>query len=115
MGFTILPINNAEYSWLLTSEIEKSLIFTGHNKVLSDSETIYKAGTELNIWNTLLLRTGYVYDFPGKIEGWTFGGGIAWSGISFDYASIPQAEGLDRVSRFSLTADVDKVIEMVNK
>jgi len=71
---------------------------------------IYNFGAEVayNGEVGLALRGGYVYDDDGDIKNATYGIGIAYKAILFDFASIPQAggdgpgEGLDRVTKFSL-------------
>ena len=65
------------------------------------------AGVEWNYDRMLFLRTGYKSADYGDINDWTFGFGmdlkkLVGQAITFDFASVPQAEGLDRVSRFSL-------------
>ncbi len=67
---------------------------------------IYNAGIEAGYQTAVnvALRAGYVYDDDGDIKDPTFGLGIGYRAFEFDYASIPQASGLDRVSKFSLGA-----------
>jgi hypothetical protein len=68
-------------------------------------DPIYNAGLEFAYGGLLALRAGYIYDHEGTIEAPTFGIGLAYSGFSFDYASVPQSKYLDeRVSKFSLNA-----------
>jgi hypothetical protein len=56
------------------------------------------------------LRAGRINDPDGSIQDWTFGFGIGYHAIKFDYSSIPQANdsetgnSLARVSKFSLGA-----------
>ena len=58
----------------------------------------------------LALRAGYVNDKDGAIQDWTYGFGIGYKAIQFDFASIPQASdsetgnSLARVSKFSVGA-----------
>ncbi|MFO7652526.1 MAG: PorV/PorQ family protein [Candidatus Krumholzibacteriia bacterium] len=64
-------------------------------------------GLEWNYVQSLFIRFGYTSATYGDIQDTTYGFGIdldRWTGqaINFDYASVPQAEGLDRVNRFSL-------------
>lgn len=80
-------------------DVNKSLIYR-------DETPIYNAGFEALFRSTgdfsAALRAGYIHDKDGDIVNPTFGFGIGLGGLSFDYASVPQAEGLDRVSKFSL-------------
>jgi hypothetical protein len=70
-------------------------------------EEEYGFGAEWSYVQSLFFRFGYKSARAGDIEDTTWGFGIdlaRWLGKSFafDYASIPQAKGLDRVNRFSL-------------
>lgn len=69
-------------------------------------ETEWGAGIEWGYVQSLFLRLGYKKG-TGEIEDYTWGMGVdlaRWVGqnIEFGFASVPQAKGLDRVSRFSL-------------
>jgi hypothetical protein len=71
------------------------------------SQNEWGVGAEWNYDRSLFLRAGYKSADYGDISDWTFGFGVdlkKWVGqaIVFDFASVPQAEGLDRVSRFTL-------------
>jgi len=64
-------------------------------------------GAEWNYFRTLYLRAGWKSAKYGDIEAMTFGFGVDFQktigeAITFDFAAVPQAEGLDRVMRFSL-------------
>ncbi len=64
-------------------------------------------GAEWNYDHSLFLRLGYKSANYGDITDYTFGFGVdlkKWlrKAITFDFGSVPQATGLDRVSRFSL-------------
>ncbi len=73
---------------------------------------IYNLGAEVSYTAevALALRGGYVLDDDGDIKNATYGLGIGYKTILFDFASIPQAggdgpgEGLDRVTKFSIGA-----------
>jgi hypothetical protein len=71
------------------------------------SQDEWGVGAEWNYDRSLFLRAGYKNADYGEIKDWTFGFGVdmkKWlqQAIIFDFASVPQAEGLDRVSRFTL-------------
>jgi hypothetical protein len=68
-----------------------------------DNEVLLNGGIEYSYNKLVSLRTGYIFDDPGEIKDFTFGLGVAYRALSFDYASIPQFEELDRVSKFSLS------------
>jgi len=64
-------------------------------------------GVEWHYDHSLFVRAGYKSADYGDITDYTFGFGVdlkKWvkQAITFDFASVPQAEGLDRVNRFSL-------------
>ena len=68
---------------------------------------VFGGGAEWNYVRSLFLRFGYKHDDSGKIKDYTWGFGVdlkQWTGQAFffDFASVPQAEGLDTVKRFSL-------------
>lgn len=60
------------------------------------------AGGEYEFNRLIALRTGYYSDPGGDIVDVTFGLGLMFRNFRFDYASFPQATGLDRAQRFSL-------------
>jgi len=67
----------------------------------------YGFGAEWNYLRSLFVRFGYKSAQYGDISDTTFGFGVdldRWVGqaITFDFASVPQAEGLERVNRLSL-------------
>ncbi len=70
-------------------------------------EEEWGVGAEWSYVQSLFFRIGYKSAQAGDIQDYTWGFGIdlwRWlgQGISFDYASVPQAKGLDNVNRFSL-------------
>ena len=72
-----------------------------------NSQNEWGAGAEWNYDRMLFLRAGYKKAGYGDIADWTFGFGmdlkkLVGQAITFDFASVPQAKGLDRVNRFSL-------------
>lgn len=76
--------------------------------VSEDETTVLGVGAEWGYSNFLFLRFGYKSDPEGEIENFTAGGGVDLNKVlnrplSFDYASVPQADDLDRVHRFSFS------------
>jgi len=61
-------------------------------------------GAEYRYYDLFALRGGYVYDEDGEIKDFAFGMGLSYRDFAFDMANVPQAEGLKRPFRFSLTA-----------
>ena len=129
IGVSLLPANNEEYSFLITGEIEKSLIFEDGekeengttvkvegNRVFSLDETYLKFGTELNYKDMLKLRGGYYYDKTGEVDGLTFGAGIYVKkyGFGMDFAAIPEGFGENGlVQKYSITVDIDTFMEVI--
>lgn len=67
----------------------------------------YGGGVEWNYVNSLFIRLGYKSADYGQINDITYGFGVdmdEWTGLAltFDFASVPQAEGLDTVKRLSV-------------
>lgn len=74
---------------------------------LETSQEEWGVGAEWNYDRSLFLRVGYKQADYGDIGDYTFGFGVdlqKWvqQAVIFDFASVPQAQGLDRVSRFTL-------------
>ncbi len=69
-------------------------------------EIIWGGGVEYALaWGkngNLALRAGYYSEREGDIEDPTFGLGIGWGGIRYDFVSFPQSSVLDYVSRHSI-------------
>ena len=101
----------------------KVLVVADVNQLLVKGETstgdsrypkpIFNAGVEAGYaleTVQIALRGGYVHDDEGSIKDPTYGLGLGYKGISFDFASIPQAKDpetgtrLERVSKFTLGA-----------
>ncbi len=75
--------------------------------VNEDDTMVFSGGLEWAYTELLFIWGGYKFDNEGDIEDWTGGAGVdfgTWVGkpLRFGYASVPQAEGLDRVNRFTL-------------
>ncbi len=74
---------------------------------LETDQAEYGFGLEWNYLRSLYVRFGYKSADYGDINDTTFGFGVdmeRWVGqaINFDFASVPQAEGLPKVNRLSL-------------
>ncbi len=74
---------------------------------LETDQAEYGFGVEWNYLRSLFVRFGYKSADYGDINDTTFGFGVdmeRWVGqaITFDFASVPQAEGLPKVNRLSL-------------
>lgn len=95
LGLGVGFVNTENVRLLGTFDFNKSLVY-------SDEKPIYNMGSELSYGDLLALRLGYIHDDQGAIKDPTFGFGLTYKRFSFDYASVPQAEELDRVSKFSV-------------
>ncbi|MBN2564389.1 MAG: PorV/PorQ family protein [Candidatus Eisenbacteria bacterium] len=100
-------------SYMLASdEMNQLTVAADYNKSLVLVEkiadqtlgVILNAGAEYLYYDLFALRAGYVYDEDGEIKGFSFGMGLKYQNFSFDVATVPQAEGLTRPFRFSMTA-----------
>jgi hypothetical protein len=85
----------------------KSLFTAWTDEGISEEfkDAIYNLGVEYSFSEFVFLRTGWVQDATGDITDYTYGIGMAYQGLRFDYAGYPQATGLDNVNRFSITYD----------
>jgi hypothetical protein len=96
--------------WALVREGHTLILSADLNKpfVRIDDGPLLNVGSEYSLGDYLAGRFGWVYEgWFSQIEpinGPSFGLGLRYKGFSFDYASVPQAPDLDRVSRFSLNA-----------
>jgi len=77
--------------------------------VFAEDGPIVSGGGEFLFSELLALRLGYITErwytkyFP--IEGPTFGIGLQYKGVRFDYANVPQSKELqDKVNKFSISA-----------
>lgn len=68
-------------------------------------DAIYNMGLEYGFSDFIFLRTGWVEDKTGDIQDYTYGVGVRYQSLKFDFAGYPQAQGLDYVKRFSITYD----------
>jgi hypothetical protein len=101
LGASMVAYQSEYMGFLVVGDYLKSL-------VSQDDTQIFGGGVEWNYVQSLYIRLGYKHDQEGEIKDYTWGLGVdltRWTGqsISVNYASVPQATGLDRVSRISLS------------
>jgi hypothetical protein len=77
--------------------------------VFADDGPIVSGGGEFLLSELLAVRLGFIterwYTEYYPIEGMTFGMGLQYKGVRFDYASVPQSKELeDKVNKFSISA-----------
>ncbi len=97
---------------LLDDDMNELMVAGEYNKSLVIVEDIadptlgavLNVGAEYRYYDLLALRLGYVYDDDGDVKDFAFGMGLNYRNWAFDVANVPQAEGLTRPFRFSLTA-----------
>jgi hypothetical protein len=95
-SFAWAPIWSEVSKWFLTAEINRPM-------VEFERSNTYHVGTEFLYANLIALRLGYVYDKDGNVEAATYGLGFAFNNrVRIDWASVPQAQDLARVHRWSL-------------
>ncbi len=102
------------YSVLAGIGVEKSLVFSDFPDsieatltFLERHEVIVSGGAEVGINDLVFGRLGYLRDESGGIKAMTYGAGFRLKGFGLDFASIPQALDLPRVSKFSIVARFD--------
>ncbi|MBU1701309.1 MAG: hypothetical protein KJ970_16780 [Candidatus Eisenbacteria bacterium] len=108
LGFMHMPPLGYLIRWNVLTLDWENVYFDGsyYNRAID-----YR-GTELTILGIFTVRHGYIDDKEGEVtdDTWGLGFGVDRStekfsriGGRFDYASVPQAEGLDRVSHYTLS------------
>jgi type IX secretion system protein PorV len=93
LGIAVTPFETEMYRVLVVADVNRSL--------LSHGAFIENGGAEFEFNRLLSIRAGYIYDPRGTVKDMTYGLGLNYHGIRVDYASVPQSEFLNRVSRFS--------------
>jgi len=88
---------------MVCAEYNKSLVII-EDIIDQSTGVILNGGAEYRYYDLLALRLGYVYDEDGEVKDFSFGMGLKYKNWAFDVANVPQAEGLKRPFRFSLTA-----------
>ena len=103
LGATYAVLADEMNSLNVSAEFNKSLVIV---EDIADPSigVILGAGAEYRYYDLLALRGGYVHDKDGEVKGFSFGMGLQYRSWAFDVANVPQADGLKRPFRFSLTA-----------
>jgi len=94
----------------LLGSFEVNVPLTGIQRKMENLEqwqddVTLNGGVEWAFSKFLALRSGYIHDPDGDIEGWTYGGGlhITSVGLTFDYATVPKAKDIGREDKFSIS------------
>ncbi|HEY3156335.1 MAG TPA: PorV/PorQ family protein [Candidatus Eisenbacteria bacterium] len=93
LGVAVTPLETELYRVVVAADVNRSLLPHG--------AWIENGGGEFEFNRLLALRIGYIYDPRGTIKNFTYGLGLIYRGVRFDYARVPQSEFLERVNRFS--------------
>jgi hypothetical protein len=103
LGLAWTPISDEISNLLVTFDFEQSLVWLIDSDINTRRSEVYHIGTEYRYVNLLAGRLGYVYDQDGDFKDFTYGLGFIYKDkLSLDYANVPQAQTLERVSRWSL-------------
>jgi hypothetical protein len=108
IGFGAQVLNLPKFTGTVAYDYNKALWMSedGTGRKSMSTIQVHNAGAELGYADFVFLRGGYIYDKDGEIKDPTFGVGfiinLGVDNLGFDYASVPQARGLDRVSKFSI-------------
>jgi len=103
LGAAYMLLQDEMNELMVCAEYNKSLVII-EDIVDQTTGVILNAGAEYRYYDLLALRLGYVYDEDGEVKDFSFGMGLKYKNVAFDVANVPQAEGLKRPFRFSLTA-----------
>jgi hypothetical protein len=103
VGAAFTTISDEISNLLFTVDIEQSLVWAVHSNINTRRGEIYHVGAEYTYINLLAGRIGYIQDKDGDVKSPTFGLGFIYKDrVRVDYASVPQAEDLERVHRWSI-------------
>lgn len=103
-GAAYTPLADDVSNFLVTVDVEQSLVWLIDNNVDRRRSEIWHAGAEYRYVNLLAGRIGWVHDKDGDFNAATYGLGFIYKDkLSLDYANVPQAQDLERVHRWSLT------------
>ena len=85
---------------------------TGGDRITIDP--VERFGLEMELLDLFAVRYGYLEDERGQISGSTLGLSLGlqyrgFAGVRWDFAKIPQAEGLAKVERHAVVAFVDGI------
>jgi hypothetical protein len=102
-GFAYTAVSSEVSNWLVTFDLEQSLVWLIDSATNTRRSEIYHVGTEYRYINLLAGRIGYIRDKDGDFSDATYGLGFIYKDkVTLDYANVPQAKTLDRVHRWSV-------------
>lgn len=90
---------------MVTGEVNKELVGLDDPLSTEMDEAILNMGAEYCYGTYVSLRGGYVYDKVGDVKNPTFGAGLQYGQLRFDFAYIPSSKtsALSNTMRFSMT------------
>ena len=103
-GVAVNAYQKEEFQVVAVGDVNQVLV-RGENQDTGEKKfpkAIFNGGGEVSYGGLVAVRGGYVYDSEGLIKDATYGVGLMYKGLRFDFASIPQSKELPRVERFSL-------------
>jgi len=103
-GFAYKALQTDYYHFLITSEVNKSLVGVDDGFREELKQLVLNGGAEFSYASLLAVRAGYIYDQEGDIKTATLGVGIGPVGIfKFDFSYIPSTKDgvLDNTLRIS--------------
>ncbi len=104
LGVAYTPLSNEVSNFLMTFDLEQSLVWLIDSAAKTRRSEIYHVGAEYKYIDLLAGRIGYIYDEDGDFSAPTYGLGFIYkSKVSLDYANVPQAKSLGRVHRWSIS------------
>lgn len=103
VGFAYTAIADEVSNFLVTADIEQSLVWLIDSATDRRRSEILHGGMEYRYINLIAGRIGYIYDEDGDFSDATYGLGFIYKDkVALDYANVPQARSLDRVHRWSV-------------
>ena len=106
-GIAYTPLRTTYNRLTLAVDLSKDLIELGKESTSDElNEVIRKVGIEYSYSDFIFLRAGYIDDKEGALFYPTFGAGLHYANLQFDFAYIPKRENLtlSNILRIALTA-----------
>ncbi|KPJ54360.1 hypothetical protein AMJ39_01130 [candidate division TA06 bacterium DG_24] len=104
LGFAYRLLDDEISRLTVAGEVTKVLVALGDDLGYEFDEAVKHVGAEYIYYDIFALRTGYVYDKIGRIQGPTFGVGFNVKFFMFDFAMEPGGEVQHDNKKFSLGA-----------
>jgi len=105
-GFAYKLLRSDYYHFLITAEVNKSLVGLDDGFSEEMKQLVFNGGGEILYANIFAVRFGYIFDEEGDVKTVTVGAGLSpWQKLKFDFAYIPSdsAEALANTLRVSMS------------